>query len=137
RADPRSLAVFRILLALVLIHDVWRRWPDLVHHYSNSGWLTNHFAMFRPMSDHLFSLYLAFSTIGEVKVLAVMQLFVNCMLLIGWHTRVMQVLAFVLIVSLNSRNIMLENGGFVVVHLLSLWSVFLPLVRRYSVDALR
>ncbi len=135
-ADPRSLGVFRILFSLVLIHDVVRRWPDLTDHYSNSGWLTNHFAMFRPMSDHLFSLYLAFSTPSEVKVLAAFHILVNVLLLVGWRTRIMQVLAFVLIVSLNSRNIMLENGGFVVVHLLALWSMFLPLGRRYSVDAL-
>lgn len=134
--DPRSLGVFRILFALVLLHDVARRWPDLVHHYSNAGWLTNHFAMFRPMSDHLFSLYLAFSTPSEVYVFATFHLIVNLLLLIGWRTRLMQVLAFVLIVSLNSRNIMLENGGFVVVHLIALWTCFLPLGRRYSVDAL-
>lgn len=134
--DARSLAVFRVLLGIVLLHDVARRWPDIAHHYANSGWLTNHFAMFRPMSDHLFSLYLAFSTPAEVKVLLAVHLLVNFLLLIGWHTRLMQVLAFVLIVSLNSRNIMLENGGFVVLHLLVLWSAFLPLGRCYSVDAL-
>lgn len=134
--DPRSLGVFRILFAMALLHDVARRWPDLVDHYSNAGWLTNHFAMFRPMSDHLFSLYLAFSTPAEVHVFAALHLLVNFLLLIGWRTRVMQVLAFVLIVSLNSRNIMLENGGFVVVHLIALWTCFLPLGRRYSVDAL-
>ena len=134
--DPRSLGVFRILFALVLFHDVARRWPDLVHHYSNAGWLTNHFALFRPMSNYLFSLYLAFSTPTEVHVFAAFHLLVTLLLLIGWHTRLMQILAFVLIVSLNSRNIMLENGGFVVVHLIALWTMFLPLGRRFSVDAL-
>jgi len=134
--DPRSLGVFRILLGLVLVHDVARRWPDLVDHYSNAGWLTNHFALFRPMSDHLFSLYLAFSTPTEVHVFAALHLLVNGLLLIGWQTRLMQFLAFILIVSLNSRNIMLENGGFVVVHLVALWTLFLPLGRRFSVDAL-
>jgi len=134
--DPRSLGVFRILFGLVLVHDVARRWPDLVDHYSNAGWLTNHFALFRPMSDHLFSLYLAFSTPSEVQVFAAFHLLVNLLLLIGWQTRLMQVLAFILIVSLNSRNIMLENGGFVVVHLIALWTIFLPLGQRFSVDAL-
>lgn len=134
--DPRSLGVFRILFALVLLHDVARRWPDLADHYSNAGWLTNHFLLYRPMSDHLFSLYLAFSTPSEVYVLAGFHLLVNFLLLIGWRTRLMQCLAFVLIVSLNSRNIMLENGGFVVVHLIALWTLFLPLGQRFSVDAL-
>src|SRR6185369_11821446 len=56
---------------------------------------------------------------------------------LGWHTRVMHVLAAILLVSINSRNIMLENGGWVVLTLLTVWSMFLPLGRRFSVDALR
>jgi predicted DCC family thiol-disulfide oxidoreductase YuxK len=47
----------------------------------------------------------------------------------------MHVFAAVLITSLNSRNIMLENGGYVVLNLLVVWSMFLPLDRRFSVDA--
>jgi hypothetical protein len=38
---------------------------------------------------------------------------------------------------LNSRNILLENGGSVVLNILLAWTVFLPLGRRFSVDALR
>lgn len=134
-ADPRSLGVFRILLGCLLFWDVARRWPDLAHHYANTGWLTNHFALYRPMSDHLFSVYLAFSTLAEVKALALVHMAVSLCLLAGWRTKLMQVLSVVLIVSLNSRNIMLENGGYVVLHLLVVWSMFLPLGRRLSVDA--
>ena len=48
----------------------------------------------------------------------------------------MHVLAAILLVSINSRNIMLENGGWVVLTLLTVWTMFLPLGRRFSVDAL-
>lgn len=136
-ADPRSLGLFRIALGLLLFEDVVRRLPDLDAHYTNAGWLKNHFALYRPMSDHLFSVYLAFSTPGEVRVLIAVHLLVCLALVIGWHTRVMQVLSAVLITSLASRNIMLENGGWVVLNLLTVWSMFLPLDRRFSVDALR
>ncbi len=64
--DPRSLGLFRIALGLLLFVDVARRFPDIAAHYSNDGWLTNHFMLFRPMSSHLFSLYLAFSSTAEV-----------------------------------------------------------------------
>jgi hypothetical protein len=134
-ADPRSLGLFRIALGTLLFADVLRRWPDLAAHYSNAGWLTNHFALFRPMSSHLFSVYLAFGTPEEVKFLALLHLLVNLLLLVGWHTRVMHVLAALLITSLNSRNIMLENGGYVVLNLLTVWTMFLPTGRRFSVDA--
>lgn len=136
-ADPRSLGLFRIALGALLFEDVARRLPDLDAHYTNAGWLKNHFALYRPMSDHLFSLYLAFSTPQEVRVLIAVHLLVCVLLIIGWRTRVMQVLSAVLITSLNSRNIMLENGGWVVLNLLAVWSMFLPLDRRFSVDALR
>ena len=136
-ADPRSLGLFRIALATLLFFDVLRRWPDIEAHYANTGWLTNHFMLFRPMSDHLFSLYLACSTPGEVKTLMLFHLGVCVALGLGWHTRLMHVLAAMLLVSINSRNIMLENGGWVVLTLLTVWSMFLPLGRRFSIDALR
>lgn len=135
-ADPRSLGLFRIALGILLFVDVARRWPDLEAHYSNLGWLSNHFALFRPMSSHLFSVYLAFSTPGEVKALMLFHLLVCFLLTIGWHTRLMHVLAAILLVSINSRNIMLENGGWVVLTLLTVWTMFLPLGRRFSVDSL-
>jgi Vitamin K-dependent gamma-carboxylase len=135
-ADPRSLGLFRIALGTLLFVDAARRWPDIEAHYANTGWLTNHFLLFRPMSNYLFSLYVACSTPLEVKVLLALQLAANLLLALGFRTRVMHVLSVVLLVSLNSRNIMLENGGWVVLTLLSVWSMFLPLGRRFSVDAL-
>ena len=110
-ADPRSLGLFRIALACLLFVDVARRWADVDAHYANTGWLTNHFMLFRPMSDHLFSIYLACSTPGEVRTLMAFHLLVCVLLAVGWHTRIMHVLAALLLVSINSRNIMLENGG--------------------------
>lgn len=136
-ADPRSLGLFRIALGLLLFKDVLRRLPDLDAHYTNIGWLTNHYALFRPMSDHFFSIYAAFSTPGEVRVLFSLHLLVNLLLIVGWHTRLMHVLAAILITSLNSRTIMLENGGWVVLNILTVWSMFLPCGQRFSVDALR
>jgi hypothetical protein len=136
-ADPRSLGLFRVALGVLLFVDVARRWPDVEAHYANTGWLTNHFMLFRPMSDHLFSIYLACSTPGEVKTLMAFHLLVCVLLAVGWHTRIMHVLAALLLVSINSRNIMLENGGWVVLTLLTVWSMFLPLGRRFSIDAVR
>lgn len=135
-ADPRSLALFRIALATLLFIDVARRWPDVEAHYANTGWLTNHYALFRPMSSHLFSVYLAFSTPAEVKTMMVIHLAICVLFAIGWRTRLMHVLLAVLTVSINSRNIMLENGGWVVLTELVVWSMFLPTGRRFSVDAL-
>ncbi len=135
-ADPRSLGLFRIALGILLFVNVARRFPDIEAHYANTGWLTNHYMLFRPMSNYLFSIYLAFSTPGEVKTMMFIHLAVCVLLIVGFKTRLMQVLAALLTVSIGSRNIMLENGGWVVLTELTIWSMFLPLGRRFSLDAL-
>lgn len=131
------MGLFRISLGLMLCFDVARRWPNVFEFYANTGWLPNHFALFRPMSGHLFSIYHAFSTPGEVKLLLAIHFTIALCFLVGWHTRLMNVLLVVLTTSLNSRNIALENGGWVMLNLVTVWSVFLPLGRRFSIDAVR
>lgn len=133
--DPRSLGVCRILLGLLVFADVARRYKDLDAYYTNLGWLTNHFSLYKPMSSHVFSLYHAFSTPGEVRVLFFVHCLINVLFLVGYRTRLMQLLVWVLLSSLNSRNIIIENGGFVMLTLLIMWSWFLPLGERFSVDA--
>jgi Vitamin K-dependent gamma-carboxylase len=136
-ADPRSLGLLRIALGALLGVDLALKFPEVDAHFSNAGWLPNHFALFRPMSEHLFSVYFAFGAPLEVKCFMCLHLAVCLLLLVGYRTKLMQVLALVLTTSLNSRNILIENGGSVVLDILLVWSVFLPLGRRFSVDALR
>jgi hypothetical protein len=136
-ADPRSLGLMRVALGALLAVDVALKFPDAAAHLSNSGWLPNHFALFRPMSEHLFSVYLAFGSPREVDVLLGLHLLVCLLLMVGYRTKLMQLLALLLTTSLNSRNIMIENGGSVVLNILLVWTAFLPLGRRFSVDALR
>ncbi len=49
----------------------------------------------------------------------------------------MQFLALVCVLSLHSRVTLLENGGDWMLGELALWTAFLPLGRRFSVDAVR
>ena len=136
-ADPRSLGLLRIALGALLAVDVLLKFPEVEAHFSNTGWLSNHFALFRPMSDHLFSVYFAFSAPLEVKLLLSLHLLVCLLLLVGYRTKLMQLLALLLTTSLNSRNIMIENGGSVVLNILLVWTAFLPLGRRFSVDSFK
>ncbi|MCC6647064.1 MAG: lipase maturation factor family protein [Polyangiaceae bacterium] len=135
--DPRTLGLFRVLFGALLLVDLYRRVPDVALFYSNDGMLPNHGSIFRPMSAHLFSLYHAFGTPGEVRFAFALTAIVYLLYAVGYRTKLMQVLALLCVSSLHSRNIMLENGGDVVMNLLALWTVFLPLGRRFSVDALR
>jgi predicted DCC family thiol-disulfide oxidoreductase YuxK len=133
--DPRWLGVFRIVYGSLLFADGTRRWYYARAFYSNDGLLPNHFSLFRPMGRHVFSLFHAFSTMGEVSVAFAFTLVVFAMFTIGFKTKLFHVLSAVCITSLNARNIFVENGGTVVVNLLVVWTLFLPLGRRLSVDA--
>ncbi|MFO0658665.1 MAG: DCC1-like thiol-disulfide oxidoreductase family protein [Polyangiaceae bacterium] len=133
--DPRTLGLFRILFAILMLVDLFRRVPDYVFFYTNEGMLPNHASLYKPMSGSLFSLYHAASTRQEVLWMFGLTGVAYLMLLVGWKTRFWQVVSLVLLTSLHSRNIMLENGGDVVGNLLALWTVFLPLGKRFSVDS--
>lgn len=134
--DPRSLGIFRIGLALLLLGDLLRRVPDLAVWYSNQGLLPNHNQLWRPASDYVFSLFFLASHPGEAALGFVLCGLVYLGLLVGWKTRLFQVLSLVAVVSLHSRAIVLENGGDVVMNILVAWSCFLPLGRRFSLDSL-
>lgn len=135
--DPRWLGVFRIALGILLTVDVARRWFYAREFYTNEGLLPNHFAIFRPMGRNVFSIFFPFSTFGEVSVLFALALVATTLLTIGYRTKLFHLLSALAITSLNARNIFVENGGTVVVNLLTVWTLFLPLGRRLSLDAVR
>lgn len=136
-ADPRTLGLFRICFGTYLLVDLYRRLPDYVLFYTNDGMLPAHASIARPMSPFLFSVFHAAHTPNEVLAFFALTACVYTAFLVGYRTKLAQILTLVLATSLHSRNIMLENGGDVVANLFSLWTCFLPLGSRFSVDALR
>ncbi len=134
--DRRTLGFARILLGFLLCLDVIHRgaaWDDM---YSDIGVLPTWLDLERPSMGGTFSIFHAFSTPGELRVLAAL-MFVNAFcLMVGYRTRTAQVLALLFQTGMNTRVSMIENGGYVVNNLLVLWTVFLPLGDRFSVDAL-
>jgi hypothetical protein len=134
--DTRSLGAFRIYLGLVLLYDLVRRVPYLGVLYSNEGVLSNHFLLFRPQATPQFSLLLACSTVNEVRVAFLAIGLVYLSYLAGLWTRASQFLALLCLISLDQRNLFLEDGGVVSTLLLLSFTLFLPLGERYSVDAL-
>jgi hypothetical protein len=133
--DPRSAGLARIGLGLLLFYDLCRRIGGIHTWYTNEGLLPNHAVLWRPDGDYVFSFFFAASTAGEVKILFFLVSLVYLCLLVGWHTRIAHVLAFFCMVSVHSRGTFLENGGDVAQNLLCAWTMFLPMGRRFSVDA--
>lgn len=134
--DPRWLGVWRVYMALLIIYDLLRRWDQARHFYTNEGFLPNHFSLYAPMGRGVFSIYHAFSTLGEVSVAFSVALFCYLCFLAGYRTKLFHALSLFFVTSLNARNIFVENGGTIVVNIILIWTLFLPLGRRLSVDAL-
>jgi predicted DCC family thiol-disulfide oxidoreductase YuxK len=134
-ADTRFLALFRIGFGSLMTLDCARRIYNAREYYSNDGFLPNHFSLFRPMGDGIFSILHAFSSVGEVRAVMALMLIVFVCYTIGYKTRLAQILAFLSITSLDARNLFVENGGDVLVNLMAALTMMMPLGRRLSVDA--
>ena len=134
-ADARWLGAFRIGFGALLTWDCGRRFLDAREYYSNEGFFPNHFSLFRPMGDGVFSFLHAFSTLAEVRVVMALMLLAFVSFTVGYRTKLAHVLAFISITSLDARNLFVENGGDVLVNLMTFFTLALPLGRRLSVDA--
>jgi len=134
--EPRTAGLFRWLLGFLCATDLIRHWKEARWFYANTGVLTNHYHLFRPSSNFNFSAFHAFSTLGEVHVAFALALFCHLCLMVGWRTRLFAVLTFIIVTSLDNRLVMVENGGYVVVNLITAYAMFLPIGERFSVDAL-
>src|SRR5262245_3826731 len=134
-ADVRSLAAGRIALALVLLRDLFGRWAQLELWYTNDGIIPNHTLLWRPSWDHVFSPFYLASYWYEAAFGFVICLFVSLALLVGFRTKLAQILAWICMLSLHGRTLLIDNGGDVVLGLLTTWTMFLPSGRAWSVDA--
>jgi predicted DCC family thiol-disulfide oxidoreductase YuxK len=137
RADARGLGALRIALGALLIADLGSRFEHAEALYSNDGVLTNHFALFRPLVDHQFSLFFALSQASDVKAAFCLTFVVYAAFLIGYRTRVFHLLSLLLVTSLHARNLLVELPSDVALHWFLAWTWFLPLGARFSVDAVR
>src|SRR4051812_14525534 len=83
-ADLRSLALGRIVLALVLLRDLVGRWLELGIWYTNDGITPNHTMLWRPPWDHVFSLFYLASYGYEAAIGFVICLCAYTALLVGF-----------------------------------------------------
>lgn len=134
--DRRTLGFTRLMLGFYLIMDLCRRSHAWWQMFSDEGVLPNHLNLFRPQGWGNFSIVNAFSTRGETWVFFFVVLATYLCLFVGYKTKIAQVLALIFVTGMNGRVLLIENGGYVVQNLLLLWTVFLPLGDRFSVDAL-
>jgi hypothetical protein len=128
--EPRTLGVCRILFGVALWIDLSVRWRELPFWYTDTGLLPG------AAMRYMHSPFLLASTAGEARLWMAICAVAFTALTLGVLTPVAQVLSFVCVTSLNNRIGVMENGGDIVLNLLGLWTLFLPMGRRFSIDAL-
>ncbi len=133
--DLRSVAFFRILLGALMLLDLGMRFPFVELFLSDAGALTraDHLRLFnRPWS---LSVYMMVGDPAQVRMLFGLHAAAALGLVLGYRTRLMAVVCWAMLVSLQHRNPLVLNGGDTLFAVLAFWAVFLPLNARWSVDA--
>lgn len=133
--DLRSLALFRICLGLLLVLDMCVRSLSIEAHYTDMGVLPRSLLFY----DHGYRMYWCvhcFSGRWEWQALLLfIQGLFGLALLVGYRTRIVTIISWYLLTSLNARNFLLLQAGDLLVVLLLFWSMFLPLGARWSLDS--
>ncbi len=135
--DLRSLALLRISLAAILIYDLLARFGDLEAHYSDRGVLPRAELLQWKGDELVFSLHLLSGSVWLQGALFVIALFAAGCLLVGWHSRTMTVLSWVLLASVQARNPLILHGGDQLLRVMLFWAMFVPWGRLASLDGRR
>lgn len=136
-ADLRTLGLWRIVIGTFLCIDGFRHAQEARFYYSNEGLFQNHWLLFSPTAEFNVSLFTAFSTPTAVRIAFACAILCFFFFAIGFKTRAFNLLSLIWYVSIDQRLLLRENGGYIVVVLLTFWTLFLPMGERFSVDAWR
>ncbi|MBD1860261.1 MULTISPECIES: DCC1-like thiol-disulfide oxidoreductase family protein [Trichocoleus] len=132
--DLRSLALFRIGIALLLLTDLFIRSGDLVAHYTDAGVLPRSLLTEELWKPGYWSIH---AISGQPLVQALIFLIAGGMalaLLVGYQTRLAAIASWALVVSLHNRNPALIFAADDVLRALLFWCMFLPLGAYYSIE---
>jgi len=135
--DLRSLALFRVALALLLLQDAIALWPDIGAFFTDNGVLPADAPWPRAGGPFHYSVLDPLGTTAAVRVAFAAGMLSHLALLVGYRTRIAQVVSFVFFTSVVNRNPLLSHGAEAALTVLCLWGLFLPLGARGSLDARR
>lgn len=131
--DLRSLALLRIGVASVLIYDLLERWTDLGAHYTDAGILPRE-ALWKFFSSWNLTFHSMSGAWQIEAILFVIAFAFAIMLLLGYKTRVVTIVCWVFLISLQNRNPVVCFGGDSVLRMLLFWGMFLPWGARFAFD---
>ena len=133
--DLRSLALFRIGLGAVLLGDLIWRALDLTVFYTDFGVLPRAALLDKFSPAPRFSIHLMSGQLAFQAILFLIAGLFHVMLILGIRTRLAAFASWFMVVSVQTRNPVILQGGDVYLRMLAFIAIFLPLGALYSVDA--
>ena len=134
--DVRVLALFRITFGFLGLLDVLRRYHLIDVFYSTSG-MNFRRQVTSKYSIKYFTLLDHFQTTTEVQLFFIITAICFFCLMVGYRTRLFQVLCAIGLISIHNAAVILENGGDMTSNNYLIWTMFLPLGTSLSIDSLR
>lgn len=132
--DPRSLAVFRMVLGGFVVLDSLLRVPYLGEFMTDNGVLSRLQVVSSPYADYWLSFHLGSGNLIGQVVLSLILVGLGVGLTIGWRTHLMAAGCWVLVNSMHARNPFINDRGDLQLSLLLFWAIFLPLGAHWSLD---
>ncbi len=133
--DLRSLAVFRIGLALVVLFDLTVRFQQIKAHYSDLGVLPRSALIAEFLHPWYWSIHLISGEPAIQALLFTIAILFSLLLLIGYRTRIAIIAVWAMTISLHNRNPALLFAGDDALRAILFWAMFLPLGASYSLDS--
>src|SRR5688500_13530865 len=120
--DLRALAMLRIMLAGLLIYDLFARLGDLAAFYTDFGLLPRDVFLEKFSNSFHFSVHLAGGKVGWLALIFAIHILAAFAMLVGYRTRIATIVSWFLLISLHVRNPMILNGGDVLFRMAFFWA---------------
>ncbi|NEB80340.1 HTTM domain-containing protein [Streptomyces sp. SID14478] len=130
-------AVIRIGFSATWLLFLLREFPHRQELYGPDGPWSWGLAQQLVADNHAFTALMWSDGQAWFEIVYVVAVLASVLLMLGWHTRAMSVLFMVGVLSLQNRSIFVGDGGDNVIHLMSIYLVFLRCGQVWSLDARR
>lgn len=132
--DLRSLALFRVVVALTLLCDAIAH-ADLLRPFFTDAGIVPRALVSTAGDPARLSLHMVSGALGVQAVLWLGQILAAAALLVGWHSRAAAIAAWLLGLSACARDPLIVSAGDAFLVTLLLFGSFVPLGARFSLDA--
>jgi predicted DCC family thiol-disulfide oxidoreductase YuxK len=133
--DLRSLALMRVMYGMLLLFDLYNRARYLTADYTDVGVLPRDVAVNYYSNPWMISVHLLNGSWEVQAILFIIAAIFAGMLLVGYRTRLATIISWILLISLQTRNPLILQGGDVLLRVGLFWAMFLPWGKYFSVDS--